>query len=331
MKLYFVVQLLILGLYVSYTNSLFSIDNRIDEMFLKMTGLKRLYGECREAATMIQKVILDNFGIPVTIGIGENPFLSKFTLDNYAKKEGIAECRYEHVPDMVWPVPIESCWGIGEATALKLRSMGIRLMGQLAKAPLHLLRKKFGIIGEQLYWHANGIDYSDLHNIGEPETKGFSHSITLLRDYLGDECKTVIIELAEEVCRRARKAGLAAKTVHLYVGYSRVEPRRAISRTHSLTYYTNLTMDVYRVCLYIFDTYYKGGPVRQIGISLSNVAPDDALQLDLFQDNEKQRNLAKAMDAIRDKYGSDSLLRASSYTKAGVMLKRSNQIGGHNA
>ncbi|MMZ56566.1 DNA polymerase IV [compost metagenome] len=90
-------------------------------------------------------------------------------------------------------------------------------------------------------------------------------------------------------------------------------------------------MDVYRVCLYIFDTYYKGGPVRQIGISLSNVAPDDALQLDLFQDNEKQRNLAKAMDAIRDKYGSDSLLRASSYTKAGVMLKRSNQIGGHNA
>ncbi|MMZ56565.1 DNA polymerase IV [compost metagenome] len=151
MKLYFVVQLLILGLYVSYTNSLFSIDNRIDGMFLKMTGLKRLYGECREAATMIQKVILDNFGIPVTIGIGENPFLSKFTLDNYAKKEGIAECRYEHVPDMVWPVPIESCWGIGEATALKLRSMGIRLMGQLAKAPLHLLRKKFGIIGEQLY------------------------------------------------------------------------------------------------------------------------------------------------------------------------------------
>ncbi|WP_420909384.1 hypothetical protein [Aneurinibacillus migulanus] len=64
-----------------------------------------------------------------------------------------------------------------------------------------------------------------------------------------------------------------------------------MSRTHSLTYYTNLTMNVYRVCLYIFDTYYKGGPVRQIGISLSNVAPDDVLQLDLFQDNEKQRNL----------------------------------------
>ncbi|WP_047153397.1 DinB/UmuC family translesion DNA polymerase [Aneurinibacillus tyrosinisolvens] len=302
----------------------------IDESFLNLTPYRRLYGEPREIAEKLRTAIWQSYGIRVAIGVGDNPFLSKVVMDRYGKKSGYAECRYEDVPRLIWPLEVQSVWGIGEATALKLRRIGIYRMEQLAKAPLSLIRKKFGSVGEMHYWHAWGIDYSNLKNNGGSEAKSFGHSITLLRDYHEKkEILLVVLEITEEVCRRARRANRSGKTIHLYIGYSREEQRRSLSKSFSLSYHTNLTADIYRVCKYIFENHYTGGAVRQVGVSLTNLASDDFLQLDLFKNNEKQLKLDRIIDTIRDKFGFGALLRASSYTKGGIMVKRVNQIGGH--
>lgn len=68
-----------------------------------------------------------------------------------------------------------------------------------------------------------------------------------------------------------------------------------------------------------------------ISVSLSNLIYDDGQQLDLFEDKTKQHRLGYVMDSIRNKYGSDTLLRASSYTNAETMLERFKKIGGHKA
>jgi DNA polymerase V len=95
---------------------------------------------------------------------------------------------------------------------------------------------------------------------------------------------------------------------------------------------TNITMDIYKTYLSLFDKFYTNKTVRQISVTLSNIEDDVNMQLDLFRpDNEKQRILGYVMDDIRDKYGSKALLRGVSYTNAGTALHRSNLVGGHKS
>src|SRR5699024_4770587 len=84
-----------------------------------------------------------------------NKFLAKVVMDLHAKKvsNGIAECRYEDVETMLWPFPVKKIWGIGSRMERNLYRMGITTLGQIAEYPLTSLKKRFGIMGEQLYWH----------------------------------------------------------------------------------------------------------------------------------------------------------------------------------
>lgn len=184
---------------------------------------------------MIQQGIYDKFGsIPCSVGIGDNKFLAKVVMDLYAKKYGIAECRYEEVQEMLWHIPIGDVWGIGTRIEERLFKMGIRYLGKLANCDLSVLRKHFGIIGEQLYWHAWGIDLSPvIGDFSKPANKGYGHGITLLRDYDAKEVKTCILELCEEVCRRARRDRKVGKTIHLSIGCTR-QNKGGFSRSKSI-------------------------------------------------------------------------------------------------
>ncbi|WP_089739905.1 DNA polymerase IV [Gracilibacillus ureilyticus] len=305
----------------------------VDELWVTLDGTERLYGSPVEAAEMIQQRILDQFGIPCAIGIGENKFLAKVVMDIHAKKatSGIAECRYEDIEKLLWPIEIGKIWGVGSRLRKHLNRMGIFSLGQLANHPLEQLKKRFGVIGEQLYWHAWGIDLSPVEgDFTKAEQKGYGHGITLLRDYKGAEIPTVLLELCEEACRRARKDEMYGRTIHLSIGYSK-EVGGGFSRSMSIDAPTNITMAMHQVCMQLFHTFYDGySEIRRASVSLTNLSRDAGIQLSLFEDQRKS-NIGYVMDAIRDKYGSTAILRASSYTEQGITLERSKKIGGHYA
>src|SRR5699024_6949824 len=121
-----------------------------------------LFGSPFEIANLIQREIFESFGISSSIGIGDNKFLAKVVMDLHAKHtaNGIADCRYEAVPRKLWPFPVKAIWGIGSRLEKRLYRLGIKTLGQLANYPLRSLKKHFGIMGEQLYYHAWGIDLS---------------------------------------------------------------------------------------------------------------------------------------------------------------------------
>src|SRR5690606_3406084 len=148
----------------------------------------------------------------------------------------------------------------------------------------------------------------------------FGKSQILLRDYKEKhEIKHVILEMCEEVARRARIHRKAGRTVHFGLGYSRDEFGGGFYRSKTLDQPTNITMDIYETCLELFEKFYDGRTVRQISVSLSNIVDDHVLQLDLFEpDRWKKRELGYTVDRIRRKFGPASLLRAVSYTPAGT-------------
>ncbi len=304
----------------------------VDESFIKVDGALHLWGDARTIAEKIRDDIEREFQLPCAVGIGPNMLLAKLCLDLEAKKHGVEEWTYDDVQTKLWNVsPLREMWGIGRRVEKTLNGMGIFTVGQLARYDLELLEKKFGIMGNQLYYHAWGVDLSDL---GAPIIQGqisFGKSQILLRDYKEEEeIKTVILEMCEEVARRARTHFKAGRTISLGVGYSQDEFGGGFHRSRTIRQPTNETMELYRVCLELFHENYSGKTVRQISIAIGNIVDDRELQLDLFDMGAyKRRELGYVVDSIRRRFGSGSLLRAVSYTAAGTAKHRATLVGGH--
>ena len=304
----------------------------IDESFVDLSGTEKLWGPPEETAKFIQESIYRQFQIPSAVGMGPNMLVAKLALDIEGKKKGFAKWTYDDIPKKLWPLsPLSEMWGIGKRTERTLNHMGIFSVGDLAKSDLKTLENRFGIMGNQLYYHAWGIDLSPL---GAPLAQGqisFGKGQMLMRDYRSrSEILAVILEMCEDVARRAREAHQVGRTISLGVSYSKDAFGGGFHRARTIDEPTNDTMAIYRVCKQLLDEHYAERPVRQISISISKLESERSMQLTLF-DNQKwrKRKLGATMDHLRSKYGATALLRAVSYTEAGTAAARAQLVGGH--
>src|SRR5699024_1397481 len=104
----------------------------------------------------------------------------------------------------LWPVqPLSKMWGIGSKLENRLERMGITTVGDLANYSLRKLEKSFGVMGNQLYFHAHGVDLSELEESILHGQISYGKSQILLRDYSNpQEIKCVLLEMCEEVGKR---------------------------------------------------------------------------------------------------------------------------------
>lgn len=308
----------------------------IDEALIDVTHSLHLFAKSpAELASKIIENIRRETGISSCVGIGPNLLLAKVSLDNEAKRisSGIAYWNYDDVPTKLWPMtPLSKMWGIGPQLERKLNMMGIFSVGGLAQHPVRMLEKRFGVMGRELWKHAHGIDFSRISEQYQPQSVSIGKGQTLLRDYTNlKEIEVLILEQLEEVCFRLRNANKCCRTIQLKIGYSR-QVDGGFNKAFTLESPTNLTMDLYKICVRLLAENYTGNPVRTIHVTVTNLVDEDNVQLSLFRDEEQiQREiiLSKTMDTIRKKYGKNSLLRASSYLPDATGRKRNNFIGGH--
>ncbi|MET1013042.1 MAG: UV damage repair protein UvrX [Paenisporosarcina sp.] len=306
----------------------------VDESFIDLSGTEQLWGPIEETIQRIQDDLLGMFQLPSAMGMGPNMLMSKLALDIEAKKTGFARWTYEDVPEKLWPVsPLREMWGIGPRMEKNLNGMGIFSVGDLANANLADLESKFGVMGNQLYHHAWGIDLSDLGSSIIEGQISYGKGQILFRDYRKPEdILAVVLEMTEDVARRAREAGKVGRTVHLGVGYSKDAFGGGFHRSRSMEEATNDTMKIYNMCVKLLQEHFEELPVRRLSVTLSNLELEHSMQLSLFDVQKwRKRKLGAAMDQIRSKYGSASLLRAVSYTDAGTARVRARLIGGHKA
>lgn len=290
-------------------------------------------------AKKIQKEVHEKTGLIITIGIGDNPLLSKLALDTdakYQKAKGyIAEWTYQDIENKVWQIqPMTEFWGIGSRTKKQLAKIGINTIKQLAHTDIDLLYYRFGVIGEQLYHHANGIDRTILSETPPVvKEKSYSNSQVLPKNYtIQREIEIVIGELAEQVAARIRRHNCFASCVHLYIGAAYGESNGDFSHQMKISP-TNTNKQLKAHCLHLFRKYYNGQAIRHIGISYSKLTYTQAHELDLFEDANKYLNeerLDKVIDNIRAKYGFHSIIYATSKLEGARSIARSHLVGGHN-
>lgn len=310
----------------------------IDECFLDLTNYLHYYKKNdEEIAEMILKTIEKKTGLTATCGIGPNMLLAKLSMDLDAKKykNGIAHWTYEDIPTKLWPIsPLSRVWGIGKRMEKKLNMLGIYTIGDLAHFDPNKLRQKFGVLGTELWEHANGIDNAVIADFKhQPKEKSFSHSQVFMRDYYGDEIFLITREMLDVLTRRLRSEHLECASVSFGVSYSKIYGG-GFYHSVKLANPTDLTHDLYPVCEMIFERFYEEGmPIRKISIALCKLSPKLGTQLNLFasfESQQKEDELLKAMDDVQLKYGKNSLLKASSLLSHSTIRDRNEKIGGHH-
>ncbi|QQK78982.1 DNA polymerase IV [Salicibibacter cibi] len=304
----------------------------IDEQFLDVTGSQNLLGLPWEMAKNIQEIIKKETQIQARVGIGPNKFLAKMACEGFAKKNasGIFELNANNMKQFMWTLPIDKMHGVGERMSEHLCKMGMRTIGDLATYPLSTLKKRWGIPGQVLWETANGIDASPVIADSHSNQKAIGHAMTLPRDYSSkSDIKVVLLELCEEVCRRARSASVMGRTVSISVHGANVGSPTGFHRQVTLLNTTNNTMDVYRTALELFERFWDCVPIRRISAGLSNLCSADSVQLDLFNNVIRKRDLDYTVDSIKNRFGDAAIVHASSLTDAGQAYHRAATIGGH--
>lgn len=282
----------------------------IDEAFVDMTGTRRIFGEPLEAADRIRKQIRDELGFTVNIGISSNKLLAKMASD-FEKPDKVHTLFPEEVPGKMWPLPVRDLFFVGKAAERRLHEMGIRTIRDLANADRAFLNANLKKQGDILWRYANGMDDSPVEPV-RADNKGYGNSTTLSFDVTDAKtAKGILLELTEKVCARLRQDDMKVESVSVQFRFS--DLTRA-SHQCALTSATNITQEIYAKVCRLFDEKWDGTPIRLLGVSTAKASREESgRQMNLFDttDYEKLEKLDKAMDTIRQKYGTKAIQRAS--------------------
>jgi len=278
----------------------------LDEAFLDVTGSTNLFGSAEKIAQTIKNQIKEMLHLTASVGIAPNKFLAKLASD-LKKPDGFVVVTDQNKQDILDPLPVNKIWGVGKVTAKTLRSHNIKTIGELRKTPLRRLRHIIGNYAGHLLELAHGIDNTRV----EPSrpAKSISTEQTFATDIEDKETLlSILLGQVEEVSQRLRQQALKAGTITLKLRYADF---RTITRSKTLTEAANTTRSLWQTAGTVFQNWHSQspGPLRLLGFAASSLSPENAAQKQLFPDpqEEKQKRLDKAVDKIKNRYGTNAL------------------------
>ncbi|MBX5329323.1 MAG: DNA polymerase IV [Candidatus Bathyarchaeota archaeon] len=249
----------------------------IDEAFLDVTAKVKDYAEAEALARQIKNEIYGKEQLTCSIGVGPNKLVAKIASD-FQKPDGLTVVKEEDAEKFLAPLPVRKLLWVGRKTEQKLKAMGIKTIGDLARFDPTVLTEKFGVVGTQMYLMARGIDRSEVEERGE--VKSISRETTFEEDTsdFGLILDTAD-RLSEEVLKDVLRQNLYFKTVTVKVRYENFE-----THTHSKTlpFFTNRLQDLSHIARELLEAYFRPNrKIRLIGVRVSS-----------FVSGEKQKTLA---------------------------------------
>jgi Nucleotidyltransferase/DNA polymerase involved in DNA repair len=308
-------------LLLSYTPDIEQVS--VDECFLDFTPIAHHYPSAKAAAQLIQNQIKEQLGFTVNIGIAPNKLLAKMASD-FQKPDQIHTLFTDEIATKMWPLSVGELYGVGRASSTRLMELGINTIGNLAKANPDFLFSHFKSHGKYMSEAANGIDYSRVDS-SQRELKGIGNSTTLSTDVTTLEgAMKVLLTLSESVAKRLRQKVQLASSVTVEIKYSTFT---TTSHQTTLMTSTNTTDVIYKCACTLFEESWNQQPIRLLGIRTAKLeAADTPVQLSIFDfevdtdkklnttlaiTGDKQHKLDVALDNIRQKHGSNSIVRGS--------------------
>jgi DNA polymerase-4 len=281
----------------------------IDEAFLDVGGLLRLSGSPTEIAARLRRDVLDRVGLPISVGVARTKFLAKVA-SGVAKPDGLLVVPPDRELAFLHPLPIEQLWGVGAVTSRKLRAQGITTVAQVARLGEATLVLMLGrASGRHIHALAHNRDPRPVQVGRRRRSMGAQRSI-------GRKAKSsasvdaVLVALVDRLARRLRAAHRVCRTVVLRL---RFDDLARVTRSHTLseaTAQTETILAAARALLAAATPIIQSRGVTLVGVSLTNLLNDGAIQLALPFDSHRIDALDAALDNVRDRFGTAAITRA---------------------
>jgi len=281
----------------------------IDEAFLDVAGLRRIAGTPVAIAERLREEVRERVGLPISVGVACTKFLAKVASAG-AKPDGLLEVPAGGEEDFLHPLPVERLWGVGPVTSAELRGRGITTVGDLARFDQPTLAAYLGR-HQALHLHPLSHNRDPRHvrtsvrrrSIGAQRALGWG--VTPLA-----EVDRSLVALVDRVCRRVRDAERVGRTVTLrlrFDDFSRAT--RSYTRTNA-TARTSAILSTARGLLHEAQPLIDDKGITLVGVAISQLDDDDAVQLTLPFRRSEGLALDEALDAVRERFGAKAVTRA---------------------
>jgi DNA polymerase-4 len=281
----------------------------IDEAFLDVHGMEHFAGEPVEIAMRLRRRVREELGLPVTVGVARTKFLAKVA-SGVAKPDGLLLVKPAHELAFLHPLPVERLWGVGPATAEKLRGRGARTVGQVAELGEAALVALLGP-GAGRHLHALALNH-DPRPVQPGRRRGSIGSQRALgragRSF--EVVEASLVGIVDRVTRRMRVAGRAGRTIVLRLRFA--DFTRA-TRSHTLPRATADTSTVLLTARWLLDTArptIERRGLTLIGLAVTGLEDGRAAQLALPFGGRDRAQLDLAVDRVRERFGADAVTRA---------------------
>ncbi|RYY90517.1 MAG: DNA polymerase IV, partial [Chitinophagaceae bacterium] len=280
----------------------------IDEFYIDLSGMDKFFGVSQFTRELREKIMRET-GLPISYGLSANKLVSKMAT-NEAKPNGYLEVPHGRETDFLWPLTVDKIPGVGASTQQELHNLGLRTIAQLAQMPVEQLEFHFGKWGKKLWEKAHGISESAVEPYSEQ--KSMSHETTFSEDSNDpDFLHRQLVQLTEESAYDLRKDEKLTGCVTVKLRYSDFT---TVSRQEVVDYTAFDPALLTRVQSNFDKLWKKGEKVRLLGVRFSHLIPM-TLQMNLFDDALEQLELFKAVDAIKNKFGSALVQKAATVKK----------------
>jgi DNA polymerase-4 len=269
------------------------VPKSIDEFVLKI----QIKGDVRRIAQKIKDRIKNEVGeyITVSIGISTNRYLAKIA-SNLIKPNGLSEINFNNFREIFSKLTLTDLTGIKKGNRARLKLYSINTVNEFYDAPVWKLKLAFGGIGG-LYWHTrlHGHEVDDFKSIRK--TYGNSYAPPPNKAHLKLE---ILSKLCEKTGFRLRNAGLFANGIHLSISYRDGTFWHKGIKTKEIIFDNR---GIYKEALNLLNQSPSNELPRVIAVNVYNLQTDKNLQLSIFEDINKKRDLVTAIDKINKKWG----------------------------
>jgi len=245
----------------------------LDEAYLDVTENKTGLATATQVARTIRAEIRTELNLTASAGVAPNKFLAKIASD-WKKPDGLFVIQPEDVESFLPPLPVGRVPGAGKVTEEKLKTLGVRTIGDLRRFELAALEKQFGRYAARLHQLARGIDHSPV--VPDRPTQSISAEDTFEHDVQLPELEPMIRRLAEHTWAASRKETRIARTVVLKLKTSEF---KILTRSHTPNSPPSSCEDLTNIALSLRDRVGLDAKqrFRLVGVGLSNFRdPDDA-------------------------------------------------------
>lgn len=278
----------------------------IDEAFLDVSGLRLHYPSPLVVAARIRSAIRDQVGLPSSVGIASTKFIAKMA-SKHAKPDGLLRVASGTELEFLHPLDVSELWGVGSATRRQLDGLGIRTIGDVARAPMSLLESRLGTGAAR---HLSDLAHArDPHRV---EERAGARSVSAENTFASDLADIDVIEretlrLCDQVAARLARSGVAGHSVMLKVRFSDFATISRSSRSEAPVAHTG---DIWNTARSLLDrAEIAGRGIRLLGIAVGDLV-DGASARQLVLGNERRNAAAEAVDEVRERFGAAAVIPA---------------------